>query len=115
MSHSIRAVAVTALLAALPLTLQAQQADLTLAQVATIKREVADAVHTYYRLFSERNMQAMGDRVYHVPWMQLGARGVDVDTTAEAVVKRNSSKTPEGWKIVSYAGHATTKLVTCTD
>ncbi len=169
MSHPICAVAVTALLAALPLTLQAQQADLTPAQVATIKREVADAVHTYYRLFSERNMQAMGDRVYHVPWMQLGARGIDVDTTAEAVVKRNSAsleglltrgwdrsafavpvvcvlnpgaaiasgtfkrfhkdgsvisesgitylfgKTPEGWKIVSYAGHATTKLVTCND
>ncbi len=169
MSQAKRAVAVVAIVLAMCVPARAQQSELSPLQIAAIKREVADAVHAYYRLFTERNMAALGRQVYHVPWMQLGAAGIDVDATPEAVVARFSASlerllksgwdrsefgtpvvcvlnpgaalasgtferfrkdgsvisesgitylfgdTAEGWRIVSYAGHAATKLVTCND
>jgi hypothetical protein len=66
----------------------AQQPPLSREEIARIKVEVTDAVHTYYRLFTERNMKALGERVYNVPWISIGAGGVQVDTTADAVTAR---------------------------
>lgn len=148
---------------------RAQQSALTEAQVTQIKKDVTAAVHTYYRLFTEQNMVALGQQVYHTPWLQLGANGIEVDQTPAEVTRRFDAslkrliesgwarsefanpvvcvlspgaaiasgtfkryrkdgsvisesgitylfgKAKDGWKIVSYAGHATTKLVTCTD
>jgi hypothetical protein len=147
----------------------AQQGQLTSAQIAQIKKDVAAAVHTYYRLFTERNMVALGEQVYHSPWLQLGATGIEVDETPADVTKRFDAslkrllesgwdrsefanpvvcvlnggaaiasgtfkryrkdgsvisengitylfgKTSQGWRIVSFAGHAANKLVTCND
>ena len=166
---SIRVTAFALAVLTLTLPLEAQQGAMTPAQVAQIKKEVADAVHTYYRLFTEHNMDALGTQVYHAPWMQLGANGIEVDQTPADVTRRFDAslkrliesgwaksefanpvvcvlnpgaaiasgtfkryrkdgsvisesgitylfgKAKDGWKIVSYAGHATDKLVTCTD
>jgi hypothetical protein len=138
-------------------------------QVAQVKKDVTDAVHTYYRLFTEQNMTALGTQVYHTPWLQLGANGIEVDQTAADVTKRFDAslkrlleqgwaksefanpvvcvlnpgaalasgtfkryrkdgsvisesgitylfgKASDGWKIISFAGHATSKLVTCSE
>ena len=147
----------------------AQQPSMSPAQIAQVKKEVADAVHTYYRMFTEHNMAALGTEVYHTPWMQLGANGIEVDQTAAEVTKRFDAslkrllesgwaksefanpvvcvlnpgaaiasgtfkrfrkdgsvisesgitylfgKASDGWKIISFAGHANNKLVTCND
>ena len=147
----------------------AQQAAMTPQQIAQVKKDVTDAVHTYYRLFTEHNMTALGTEVYHTPWMQLGANGIEMDQTPAEVTKRFDAslkrlleqgwaksefanpvvcvlnpgaaiasgtfkryrkdggvisesgitylfgKAKDGWKIISYAGHATNKLVTCND
>ena len=167
MPRRIPAFALVACLLAAPAL--AQQAALTAAQIAQVKKEVVDAVHTYYRLFTEQNMTALGTQVYHTPWMQLGANGIEVDQTPADVTKRFDAslkrlleqgwaksefanpvvcvlnpgaaiasgtfkryrkdgsvisesgitylfgKAKDGWKIVSYAGHANNKLVTCND
>jgi hypothetical protein len=147
----------------------AQQSAMTPQQIVQIKKEVADAVHTYYRLFTEQNMTALGTQVYHTPWLQLGATGIEVDQTPAEVTKRFDAslkrlleqgwaksefanpvvcvlnpgaaiasgtfkryrkdgsvisesgitylfgKAKDGWKIISFAGHATSKLVTCNE
>ena len=147
----------------------ARQAAMTPQQIAQVKKDVTAAVHTYYRLFTEQNMSALGTQVYHTPWMQLGANGIEVDQTPADVTKRFDAslkrlleqgwaksefanpvvcvlnpgaaiasgtfkryrkdgsvisesgitylfgKDKDGWKIISYAGHATNKLVTCSD
>lgn len=167
MSHRIPAFALVASLIAAPVT--AQQAVLTPQQIAQVTKEVTEAVHTYYRLFTEHNMTALGTQVYHTPWMQLGANGIEVDQTPAEVTKRFDAslkrlleqgwaksefanpvvcvlnpgaaiasgtfkryrkdgsvisesgitylfgKAKDGWKIISYAGHATTTLVTCNN
>jgi len=82
-------IAATALVAGLTATpLTAQQPPLSPEEIAKIKQQVTDAVHTYYRLFSERNMKALGERVYHVPAISVGPNGVQVNTTAEQVAAR---------------------------
>ncbi len=41
-------------------------------------------------------MAALGRQVYHVPWMQLGAAGIDVDATPEAGTERAGHGPPSG-------------------
>ncbi len=167
MSRRMPALALAFCLLAAPAV--AQQGAMTSADIAKVKKEVTEAVHTYYRLFTEQNMTALGTQVYHTPWMQLGASGIEVDQTPADVTKRFDAslkrlleqgwaksefanpvvcvlnpgaaiasgtfkryrkdgsvisesgitylfgKDKDGWKVVSYAGHATTKLVTCND
>jgi hypothetical protein len=166
---SIRMATVTLLVLSFGPPVEAQQGAMSAAQVAQIKKEVADAVHTYYRLFTEHDMTSLGTKVYHTPWLQLGANGIEVDQTPAEITKRFDAslkrlldsqwaksefanpvicvlnpgaaiasgtfkryrkdgsvisesgitylfgKAPDGWKIVSFAGHATNKLVTCND
>jgi hypothetical protein len=167
MSRKLSAFALAICLLASPVT--AQQGAMTPQQVAQVKKDVTDAVHTYYRLFTEQNMTALGTQVYHTPWLQLGANGIEVDQTAADVTKRFDAslkrlleqgwaksefanpvvcvlnpgaalasgtfkryrkdgsvisesgitylfgKASDGWKIISFAGHATSKLVTCNE
>ena len=167
MSRQIPAFALAISVFAAPVT--AQQAAMTPQQIAQVKKEVTDAVHTYYRLFTEHNMTGLGTEVYHTPWMQLGANGIETDQTPAEVTKRFDTslkrlleqgwaksefanpvvcvlnpgaaiasgtfkrfrkdggvmsesgitylfgKAKDGWKIISYAGHSTNKLVTCND
>jgi hypothetical protein len=167
MSRKLSAFALAICLLASPVA--AQQGAMTPQQVAQVKKDVTDAVHTYYRLFTEQNMTALGTQVYHTPWLQLGANGIEVDQTAADVTKRFDAslkrlleqgwaksefanpvvcvlnpgaalasgtfkryrkdgsvisesgitylfgKASDGWKIISFAGHATSKLVTCNE
>jgi hypothetical protein len=89
MSSSIRVGTAAVMLAAMmSVTARGQQADLTPAQVATIKQEVADAVNTYYRLFTERNMAALPEQVFNIPWIVIGGSGPQPDLTKEQALAR---------------------------
>ena len=89
MSSSTRAGAAAVMLAAvMSVTLRGQQADLTPAQVTTIKQEVAAAVQTYYRLFTERNMAALPEQVFNIPWIVIGGSGPRPDLTKEQALAR---------------------------
>jgi CxxC motif-containing protein (DUF1111 family) len=44
-------------------------------EVTQIKREVTEAVEKYYRLFSERNMKALPEEIYNIPWILMTANG----------------------------------------
>ena len=61
------------------------QTDGTVARVST---EAAAHMELYYRYFSERNMEAMPDEVFTVPWMTYGTNGINMSLTrAEALVR----------------------------
>ena len=147
----------------------AAPAQLTPQDLARIKKEVTAAIHQYYRFYTERNMKAMGDQVYFAPFIGVGANGITVQPTADAVTKNHEGalkrlldggwdrsefpnptvcvmnagaalasgtfsryrkdgtvistngitywmgKAPDGWKIISFTGHAQGKLVQCND
>ncbi|MEZ5490823.1 MAG: hypothetical protein R3F50_10945 [Gammaproteobacteria bacterium] len=54
---------------------------------ARVSAEAAAHMALYYRYFSERNMDAMPDEVFTVPWMTYGANGINMSLNrAEALV-----------------------------
>jgi hypothetical protein len=67
------------------------QPSLTAEEIAKIKKEVTQAVHHYYRLFTERNMKALPEEVFHVPLIYLGPEGARVDATAPEVTARTEA------------------------
>lgn len=145
----------------------AQSAALTPAQTATITREVTAAVDKYYSLFTQRDMKALPEQVFNIPWIVIGGSGPQPDLTKEQALARfegslkdlvasgwgksvfttenvcvlnaNAAiasgyntryktdgtvmsvggvsylfgKTADGWKVVSYTGHARGKVVRC--
>ena len=67
MSRRMPALALSFCLLAAPAV--AQRRD-DLRRFAKVKRRsFTEAVHTYYRLFTEHNMTALGTQVYHTPWI----------------------------------------------
>ena len=54
--------------------LQAQTEDVA----ARVSAEATAHMELYYRLFSERNMEALPEQVFTIPWMTFGANGVNV-------------------------------------
>jgi hypothetical protein len=155
--------------AAMPQAAGAQQAALSPADVAAIKREVTAAVDRYYSLFSEHNMRALPEEVFNIPWIVIGGSGPQTDLTKEQALARFEAslenlqasgwgksvfttenvcvlntnaaiasgyntryrtdgsvmsvggvtylfgRTSEGWKIISYTGHAKGTIVRCGD
>lgn len=145
----------------------AQGGALTPAQVATVQREVTAAVDKYYEYFSARNMKALPEEIFNIPWIVIGGSGPQPDLTKEQALARFEAslkdllasgwgksvfttenvcvlnanaaiasgyntryktdgsvmsvggvsylfgKTPAGWKVVSYTGHARGKVVRC--
>ncbi len=67
------------------------QTSLSADEVAKIKNEVTAAVHHYYRLFTERNMKALPEEVFHVPLVYLSPEGAQVDATASEVTARTEA------------------------
>jgi hypothetical protein len=61
----------------------AQQPPLGAGEAAQIKKEVTDAVEKYYRMFSERNMKALPEEIYNVPWILMTANGPQPNLTKE--------------------------------
>ena len=60
-------------------------------EIAKIKKDVTAAVHHYYRLFTERNMKALPEEVFHVPLVYLSPEGAQVDATAQEVTARTEA------------------------
>ena len=67
------------------------QPSLSADEVAKIKKEVTAAVHHYYRLFTERNMKALPEEVFHVPLVYLSPEGAQVDAAAQEVTARTEA------------------------
>ena len=68
--------------------LRAQQAQLSAAEAAAIKKEVTAAVDNYYRLFSEQNMKALPGDVFLTPWIVIGGTGPQADLTKRDALAR---------------------------
>jgi hypothetical protein len=146
---------------------RAQQPALTDADVARVKAEVSAVVDKYYAYFSARNMKALPEEIFNIPWIVIGGSGPQPDLTREQALARfegslkdlvasgwgksvftiqnvcvlNASaaiasgyntryktdgsvmsvggtsylfgRTKEGWRVVSYTGHARDKVVRC--
>ncbi len=69
-------------------TASAQQA-LSKDEIGKIKQEVTAVVHRYYQLFTERNMKALPQEIFHLPFVLLAPEGAQVELTAEAMTTRN--------------------------
>lgn len=61
----------------------AQQQPMTASEVAQIKKDVTERVEKYYRLFSERNMKALPEEIYNIPWILMTANGPQPNLTKE--------------------------------
>ena len=70
-----------------PIAAPAQQ-EMTTAEIQTVKGEVQEAVEAYYRYYSEENMAVMPERVFHIPWIQIGGTEFRVDRTKEESLAR---------------------------
>lgn len=88
MTNSLRTIIATALLVGLTLAPVAAQQKLSAEETETIKKEVIAAVDTYYRLFSERNMKALPEQVYNIPWILMSGNGPQADLTKEQALGR---------------------------
>lgn len=53
---------------------QAQTAEV----VERVTAEVTEHMSLYYRLFSARDMEALPDQVFSIPWMTFGNNGINV-------------------------------------
>jgi hypothetical protein len=72
-------------------TLASAQQGLSAEDIAKIEKEVTAAVHHYYRLFTERNMKALPEEVFHVPLVYLSPEGAQVDATPAEVSARTEA------------------------
>jgi hypothetical protein len=61
---------------------------LSAADVERVRSEVTATMETYYALFSERNMEALPDQVFAIPWMTLGANGINASTSRDGALVR---------------------------
>src|SRR5690349_19530768 len=79
-----RWVAAAALIACWTAGVTTQQArTLTATDIAAVKKEVTDAVETYYRLFTAQDMKALPEHVYNIPWILMTGNGPQPDLTVE--------------------------------
>jgi hypothetical protein len=83
MSKIVRFVLALALTSTWGIELAAQQPPMTAGEAAQIRKEVTESVEKYYRLFTERNMKALPDEVYNIPWILLTANGPQPKLTKE--------------------------------
>jgi hypothetical protein len=65
-----------------------QPGTLSAADIASIKKEVTEAVEKYYSLFSEQNMKALPEQVYSIPWILMTGNGPQADLTKEQAQSR---------------------------
>jgi hypothetical protein len=80
------------LLLAIGRTNGAEAQAMTPADVERVTAETRATMELYYSLFSERNMEALADRVFTIPWMTLGANGITANLTRdEALVRWQAS------------------------
>lgn len=61
---------------------------LTVEELERVRAEVTETMETYYALFSERDMDALPEQVFAIPWMTLGANGIAASMSREAALVR---------------------------
>ena len=83
MSKGIRLGSTVLFVSIFAATTTAQQQPLTPVEVAQIKTDVTAAVENYYRLFTERNMKALPEEIYNIPWILMTANGPQSNLTKE--------------------------------
>jgi len=84
-------VSMCVLVLCLAATTGSPQPSMSAEEIAKVKKEVTAAVHYYYRPFTERNMKALPEEVFHVPLVYLSAEGAQVDGTAQEVTARTET------------------------
>ncbi|MGD9902826.1 MAG: hypothetical protein AB7U83_05110 [Vicinamibacterales bacterium] len=85
----IRGAVLAALLGAMsPPCLRAQQPALTDADLARVRTEVTAAVDKYYAYFTARDMKALPDEIFNIPWIVIGGSGPQADLTREQALAR---------------------------
>jgi len=84
----MRTFALLVLLLAVGGSSEAEGQAMTPADVERVSTEVRATMDLYYSLFSERNMEALPDRVFTIPWMTLGANGITTSTTRDESLVR---------------------------
>jgi hypothetical protein len=72
----------------LPPPAAAQPGALTPEQTAAIARDVTAAVDKYYAYFTARNMKALPDEIFNIPWIVIGGSGPQPDLTHEQALAR---------------------------
>jgi hypothetical protein len=83
MSNVVRLVFALAIASASSVSSAAQQQPISAGEASQIKKEVTEAVDRYYRLFSERNMKALPEEIYNIPWILMTANGPQPNLTKE--------------------------------
>jgi len=83
MSNVVRFVLAIAIASIWSVVPAAQQQPMSAGEAAQIKKEVTEAVEKYYRLFSERNMKALPEEIYNIPWILMTANGPQPSLTRE--------------------------------
>lgn len=86
MRHLCRTVAWTALFVGCACVSAGAQ-ELTAADEARIEAEARRHIETYYNHYYERNMAPLPERIFHIPWILLGADGIGVTETEEAALE----------------------------
>jgi hypothetical protein len=72
-------------------TAASAQSSMSADEIANVKKEVTAVVHRYYQLFSERNMKALPQEIFQLPFVLLSPEGARVEPTAEAMNARNEA------------------------
>lgn len=87
MRYLARILVLSGLAVVIPTT-GARAQGLSAEEVTRVTAEVSETMETYYSLFSQRDMQALPDRVFNIPWMTLGANGINVSATRDEALVR---------------------------
>src|SRR6266700_86674 len=56
-------------------------------RIDEIKLEVAATLDAYYTRFNERNMAALPEEIFHIPWILLDAKGPQTRLTKEQALQ----------------------------
>jgi len=81
---------------------RAQYPPLSAEEVKEVETEVRSVIHSYYQLFSSRDTKAVGERIFHVPWILLDPEGARVFHSAQetrALFESSLAQiVPRGWE-----------------
>ncbi len=58
------------------------------AEMERVKAEVTATMDRYYELFSARNMEALPEEIFAIPWMTLGGGGINASTSRDEALVR---------------------------
>src|SRR5262245_15333852 len=65
-----------------------QQAQLSAADIETIKKDVKATMDRYYQLVSAQDMKALPEEIFTIPWIQMTGNGPQPNVTKEEALGR---------------------------